>query len=59
MNEFEPNIDTKITAMLDHWTTKTAYGNAIDVFSWVHWLGFDTVCESIARLKLLYSRLHN
>ncbi|KAK7224843.1 hypothetical protein V2G26_012846 [Clonostachys chloroleuca] len=43
MNEFEPNIDTKITAMLDHWTTKTAQGNAIDVFSWVHWLGFDTV----------------
>ncbi|KAH8897412.1 cytochrome P450 [Thozetella sp. PMI_491] len=43
MNEFEPHIDTKIISMLDHWAERTTHGQVIDVYSWVHWLGFDIV----------------
>ncbi|KAM5349747.1 hypothetical protein ACJ41O_006252 [Fusarium nematophilum] len=45
MLDFEPHIDTKITAMLDHWAEKAVPSQAIDVYSWVHWLGFDIVCK--------------
>ncbi|KAF4472258.1 benzoate 4-monooxygenase [Fusarium albosuccineum] len=43
MLDFEPHVNTKITAMLDHWAEKAAPGQALDVYSWVHWLGFDIV----------------
>jgi hypothetical protein len=46
MLEYEPHIDTKITAMLDQWANRTAQDPVIDVYGWAHWLGFDIVCES-------------
>ncbi|KAJ3539944.1 hypothetical protein NM208_g5277 [Fusarium decemcellulare] len=43
MLDFEPHVNTKITAMLDHWAETAAPDQAFDVYSWVHWLGFDIV----------------
>lgn len=46
MLEFEPHINTKITAMLDQWANISAKGEVLDAYPWCHWLGFDIVCKS-------------
>lgn len=46
MFEFEPQMDTKIAALLDQWTKLSASGQVLDFYPWAHWLGFDIVCKS-------------
>ena len=50
MLAFEPEIDTKIQALLDQWTKKAESGGPIDVYPWLHWLAFDIVCMSSFQL---------
>ncbi|KAJ5261202.1 hypothetical protein N7478_011797 [Penicillium angulare] len=41
--EFEPNIISKINTLLDQWSTLTLENSVVDVYPWVHMLGFDTI----------------
>ncbi|KAJ5116805.1 hypothetical protein N7456_001153 [Penicillium angulare] len=41
--EFEPNIISKIDTLLDQWSALTSETPVIDVYPWVHMLGFDTI----------------
>lgn len=42
MLDFESNISAKIEEMLNQWSTLSASG-PVNVYPWVHWLGFDIV----------------
>lgn len=44
MTAFEPSIDSKIRTLLDQWAQR-ATGGPVDVYSWLHWLAFDIVCQ--------------
>lgn len=44
MLAFEPRVDAKIAAMLDHWAEGEAAVNAVP---WALWLGFDTVHDLV------------
>ncbi|KAJ9616543.1 hypothetical protein H2200_000262 [Cladophialophora chaetospira] len=43
MLDFESNLSTKIQALLSQWQLRTKDRTPIDIYSWCHWLGFDTV----------------
>jgi benzoate 4-monooxygenase len=50
MVTFEPNIDTKIEALLNHWSRKgKEQGGTVDVYPWLLWLAFDIVCTLFNR----------
>jgi benzoate 4-monooxygenase len=53
MLEFEPHIDTKIEATLKQWASRVIDDPVIEVYEWVHWLGFDIVCELNGAIDLL------
>lgn len=42
MLEFEANMSTKIEALMDQWACLSEKG-PINVYPWLHWLGFDIV----------------
>lgn len=42
MLDFEDTMSRKIKQLLDQWASRASSG-PIDVFPWVHWLGFDVV----------------
>lgn len=45
MVAFEPNIDTKIQDLFDHWSRQAKdQGGIVDVYPWLLWLAFDIVC---------------
>lgn len=43
--EFEPRIISKINTLLEQWSSLASEERAIDVYPWVHMLGFDTICK--------------
>ena len=43
--EFEPRIITKINTLLAQWSSLASEERAIDVYPWVHMLGFDIICK--------------
>ena len=42
--EYEPNISNKIETLLNKWAALAKNEELINVYPWVYWLGFDTVC---------------
>lgn len=47
MVAFEPEIDTKIEALIGQWTQRAKEGDGrVDVYPWLLWLAFDIVCMS-------------
>ncbi|PYH94886.1 cytochrome P450 [Aspergillus ellipticus CBS 707.79] len=42
MLDFEPSISVKIDTLLKQWKARSVSG-PLDVYPWVHWLGFDVV----------------
>ncbi|PWY89842.1 cytochrome P450 [Aspergillus heteromorphus CBS 117.55] len=44
MLDFEPIISAKIDTLLEQWKTMSVNG-PVDVYPWVHWLGFDVVYQ--------------
>ena len=48
MVAFEPNIDDKIEALLNHWSKKAKEQDGrINVYPWLLWIAFDIVCSSL------------
>lgn len=43
MLDFEENLTDKIHTLMSQWASRTKGGQAVDVYPWCHWLGFDTV----------------
>ena len=43
MLDFEVHMTSKIQTLMDQWARLSAGGQAIDVYPWCLWLGFDTV----------------
>ena len=42
--EFEPRIIAKINTLFQQWSALASEKSSIDVYPWVHMLGFDTIC---------------
>lgn len=47
MRDFEPKVSSKISTLLEQWSKTTSDSSAVDIYPWVHMLGFDTVCKSL------------
>ncbi|KAJ5537848.1 hypothetical protein N7494_007327 [Penicillium frequentans] len=43
LTEFEPQIASKVSTLLDQWTKLSKQKDAIDVYPWAHMFGFDVI----------------
>ncbi|KAH8812687.1 benzoate 4-monooxygenase [Xylogone sp. PMI_703] len=45
MKNFEPKVASKVNTLLKKWAQLGSDGSVVDIFPWVHMLGFDTVYD--------------